>query len=94
MCHEMLGVAHALIHGGAVAVVASLWDADDAATALVISRFYDEVSAGASPSTALARAQRYTSSATPAARCNRPRQTQWRSRLELDADDLAIERSH
>ena len=63
---ELLGVAHALIHGGARTVVASLWDADDAATALVISRFYDELLAGASPTTALARAQRYTAAATPA----------------------------
>lgn len=56
---ELLGIGHVLIHAGARAVIASLWDADDAATALVVSRLYRELAAGAVAAVALARAQRF-----------------------------------
>lgn len=56
---ELLGVGHALVHAGARTVIASLWDADDAATALVVSRLYRELGQGAHPAAALARAQRF-----------------------------------
>jgi CHAT domain-containing protein len=56
---ELLGVAHALLHSGARIVIASLWDADDAATALVVSRLYHELGEGFAPAPALARAQHF-----------------------------------
>lgn len=56
---ELLGIGHALIHAGARTVIASLWDADDAATALVVACLYRELAAGAVAAVALARAQRF-----------------------------------
>ncbi|HET9197266.1 MAG TPA: CHAT domain-containing protein [Solirubrobacterales bacterium] len=56
---ELLGIGHALIHAGTRTVIASLWDADDAATALVVARLYRELGAGDAPSGALAKAQRF-----------------------------------
>lgn len=56
---ELLGVGHALAHAGARMVIASLWDADDAATALVVARLYFEMAAGQVPSRALHRAQQW-----------------------------------
>jgi len=61
---ELLGVAHALLHAGATGVIASLWDADDDATALVIARLYLELNAGQPPGQALASAQRFVRDAT------------------------------
>jgi hypothetical protein len=54
---ELLGVAHVLAHAGARVVIASLWDADDASTALVVARFYEELRGGVPPAVALRRAQ-------------------------------------
>lgn len=56
---ELLGIGHVLIHAGARVVIASLWDADDAATALVVARLYRELAAGAVPAVALSGAQRF-----------------------------------
>lgn len=61
---ELLGVAHALTHAGARVVIASEWDADDAATALVVARLYEEMGSGAPPAQALARAQRWVAEVT------------------------------
>jgi CHAT domain-containing protein/tetratricopeptide (TPR) repeat protein len=61
---ELLGVAHALVHAGARSVIASLWDADDAATALVVARLYHELTGGRHPAIALTAAQRYAASVT------------------------------
>ena len=61
---ELLGVGHALLHAGATGVIASLWDADDDATALVIARLYHELGNGLAPGQALARAQTFARSAT------------------------------
>lgn len=54
---ELLGVAHALLHSGARTVIASLWDADDAATAFVVARLYRELGRGLAPAPALTGAQ-------------------------------------
>lgn len=61
---ELLGVAHALVHSGARAVIASLWDADDEITAFVISVLYREMVAGRPPVDALATAQRCVATIT------------------------------
>ncbi len=61
---ELLGVGHALAHAGAKAVVASLWDADDAATALVVARMYLELHEGGTVSGALRCACRWVSHVT------------------------------
>ena len=61
---ELLGVGHALAHAGASVVIASLWDADDAATALVVARLYRELGQGEPPGRALGLAQRYVSGVT------------------------------
>jgi CHAT domain-containing protein len=56
---ELLGAGHAFVHAGARAVIASLWDADDAPTALVVARFYAALANGSPPYIALAGAQRW-----------------------------------
>ena len=53
----MLGLTGAFLAAGADAVVASLWNVDDAATALLMARFYDGLAAGHSVSVALAGAR-------------------------------------
>lgn len=58
---ELLGVAHMLAHAGARHVIASLWDADDATTALTTARFYKELAAGQPPHRALQSAQLWVS---------------------------------
>jgi len=63
---EILGVGHAFAHAGATAVIASLWDADDVATAFVVAVLYRELADGADACDALARAQREASSMTRA----------------------------
>jgi CHAT domain-containing protein len=55
---ELLGVGHAFIHAGARAVIASLWDADDAACAYTMAGFYRELGRGADACSALTAAQR------------------------------------
>ena len=63
---ELLGVAHALVHAGAHAVVASMWDADDAATSLVVARLYHLIDRGKPVASALAEAQRFVTAITGA----------------------------
>ena len=55
---ELIGLAQTLIAAGAVSAVAALWEIDDAATSLLIAKFYDELAAGTPPADALAQAQR------------------------------------
>lgn len=89
---ELLGVAHMLAHAGARHVIASLWDADDAATALVVARLYKALADGEAPHAALQSAQRWVAAATGPALA-----ALGRSRLAGDRDaawlpyDLAIE---
>lgn len=54
---ELLGVGHALVLAGARSVVASAWDADDAATALCISVMLRELGNSSDAAPALAVAQ-------------------------------------
>jgi CHAT domain-containing protein len=89
---ELLGVAHMLAHVGARHVVASLWDADDAATALVVALVYRALADGEVPHRALQGAQRWVASASGPALAEVARR-----RLADDGDaawlpyDLAIE---
>ena len=55
---ELLGVGHAFVHAGASSVIASLWDADDAATAYVVAALYRELGIGSETCEALMVAQR------------------------------------
>jgi CHAT domain-containing protein len=52
-----LSLARAFAAAGAGSVVATLWDADDLDAGPLFTRFYAELAAGASPATALRRAQ-------------------------------------
>src|SRR5262249_49709242 len=61
---ELLGVAHALAHAGARVVVASLWDAEDATTSLLIARFYAELAKRRDAAASLAAAQRFVAQLT------------------------------
>lgn len=61
---ELLGVGHALAHAGAGTVVASLWNAEDATTALVVSRFYRELAVSGDPAHALTLAERFVAALT------------------------------
>lgn len=63
---EFLGIAHALIYAGARGVVATLWEIDDLVAAIVVSRFYRELTASGDGAEALARAQRWLAGATKA----------------------------
>ncbi|MEZ4867533.1 MAG: CHAT domain-containing protein [Caldilineaceae bacterium] len=56
---ELLGLAHAFLHAGANAVIATLWRVDEAAAYLLMARFYWEVQQGKSYAAALHRAQCY-----------------------------------
>ena len=54
----LVGLMRAMIHAGASQIVASLWRVDDAATATLMSHFYDMLlTNGISPTTALRRAK-------------------------------------
>jgi CHAT domain-containing protein len=53
----LTGFAWAFLSAGASNVVAGLWDVDDRASASLMSRFYDHLSAGLSPASALRRAK-------------------------------------
>ena len=55
---ELLGVGHAFVHAGASSVIASMWDADDAATAYVVAALYRELGAGSETCEALMVSQR------------------------------------
>ena len=50
---EALSLSTVLLGAGAAGAIASLWAVDDLATALLMSRFYEELVAGAAPTTAL-----------------------------------------
>jgi CHAT domain-containing protein len=56
---EAFSLAYALLAAGSACTIASLWPVDDLATAILMARFYEEVSAGLQPPDALARAQRW-----------------------------------
>lgn len=60
---ELVGLAQTLIAAGAGSAVASLWEVDDAATSLVICKFYGQLAAGDSPAAALAAAQLFIKTA-------------------------------
>lgn len=61
---EQIGLAPALIAAGAGAVIASLWDLRDLATAVVVAKFYDELTRDRDPAAALRAAQRWVATAT------------------------------
>lgn len=61
---ELLGVAHALLHAGAKGVIASLWDADDDATALVVAKLYHGIGNGLAPGEGLAQSQLFVRNAS------------------------------
>jgi CHAT domain-containing protein len=54
---ELIGFPAAFLHAGASIIISTLWPVDDRATALLIDRFYEEYSRGASSSKALSVAQ-------------------------------------
>ena len=54
---EVVGIASGFLLAGAAAVVSSLWAVDDAATALLMERFYANVSTGQDPARAMRGAQ-------------------------------------
>ncbi len=49
----LVGLSWAFLRAGAHNVIAALWDASDAPTALLMDKFYDELAKGASPDAAL-----------------------------------------
>jgi CHAT domain-containing protein len=55
---DWVGLTRAFLHAGARQVVATLWPVDDWATAALMERFYEGVTAGAEPRRGLAEAQR------------------------------------
>ena len=62
---EFLGFPAALLHAGARTVLATLWPVDDEATAVLVGRFYAELSSpGTSPAEALRRAQTWLRTVT------------------------------
>jgi CHAT domain-containing protein/Tfp pilus assembly protein PilF len=54
---EVVGLNRAFIYAGAPTVIASLWNVDDAATALLMERFYTHLRSGMSKGEALRQAQ-------------------------------------
>jgi CHAT domain-containing protein len=54
---DWVGLTRAFLHAGAGAVVATLWQVDDWATAVMMERFYQAMAGGAEPVRALAEAQ-------------------------------------
>lgn len=63
---ELLGVAHALIHAGAGAVVGCLWEADDMATGVASARMYLHLTNAHTVASALSGALRYVARVTRA----------------------------
>ncbi|MDK3257011.1 CHAT domain-containing protein [Blastococcus capsensis] len=60
---ELVGLAQTFVAAGADSAVASLWEVDDAATSLLIGKFYGQLAAGDPPAAALAAAQHYLKTA-------------------------------
>jgi CHAT domain-containing protein len=54
---EVVGLNRAFIYAGTPTVIASLWNVDDAATALIMERFYTHLRSGANKGEALRQAQ-------------------------------------
>jgi hypothetical protein len=54
---DVTGLSRAFIYAGAHSVVASLWSVDDAATAALMQRFYENLAAGMGKAQALTAAQ-------------------------------------
>ena len=64
---EFIGLQTTFLHMGATGVLATAWQVDDLATALLISKFYDlHLDEGQSPPTALKQAQAWLRDATTA----------------------------
>jgi len=55
---DWVGLTQAFLQAGAGSVVATLWAIEDQATAVLMERFYEQVTEGATPASALAAAQR------------------------------------
>ncbi|MGP0101912.1 MAG: CHAT domain-containing protein [Solirubrobacteraceae bacterium] len=56
---EAFSLGAAMLAAGAACALASLWPVDDLATAMLMTTFYEELAAGATPVPALAKAQRW-----------------------------------
>ncbi len=56
---EVIGLSRSFIFAGTPALIASLWQVDDLATAITVKRFYRYLKAGASKAEALRQAQRF-----------------------------------
>ena len=54
---EIVGLNRAFLYAGAPAVLSSLWNVDDAATAMLMEQFYNHLRDGSDPATALQQAQ-------------------------------------
>ena len=61
---EVVGLPAALVHAGAAGVVATLWPADERATAALLRRFHELLTRGLAPVRCLALAQRWLRTAT------------------------------
>lgn len=61
---DQRSLARAFLAAGVQGVVASTWPVDDLSTSLLMSKFYDELAAGATPRRALFAAQRWIAAAT------------------------------
>jgi CHAT domain-containing protein/HEAT repeat protein len=59
LADEYLGIASGFVFAGTPAVLSTLWEVEEVASALLVSRFYRELSRGRRPSAALAHAQRW-----------------------------------
>jgi CHAT domain-containing protein len=53
----LVGLSWAFLRAGASAVVAALWEVDDASTATLMDHFYDQLSKGVAPAEALRKAK-------------------------------------
>jgi CHAT domain-containing protein len=62
---ELVGLVRGFLYAGAAALLVSLWDIDDAATALLMGHFYRHLRQGGSKSEALQRAVAATRQANP-----------------------------
>jgi tetratricopeptide (TPR) repeat protein len=62
---ELVGLVRGFLYAGAAALLVSLWDIDDAATALLMGHFYRNLRQGGSKSEALQRAVAATRQANP-----------------------------